>query len=68
MSTAAPERVLLAPQLGDAHLGLQQELARELAQRHHHLGVDELDLLRQVGPAGLDLGRAAGRGCPAAGT
>ena len=61
------ERVLLAPQLGDADLRVEQELAGELAQRDHHLGRDQLDLALEVGPAGVDLGgqRVAVVGRPA---
>ena len=45
-----------------------QQLRREVAQRADDLRLDQLELAEQVLLAVLDLDRAAGRGCRAAGT
>ena len=58
----------LAAQLGDALLGLEQQLGGEVAERHDHLRLDEARAAPR-GTAGTSRSRAgAGRGCPAGGT
>ena len=69
MRTVSPSRrELLAAQLRDAVLGVEQELGREVPQRHHHLRSQEAELGLEVRAARLDLARAGGRGCPVGGT
>ena len=55
--THARERELGAAQLRDPFLGLQQELGREIAERHDHRGSDELELAVEPRCARLDLVR-----------
>src|SRR5690606_10434161 len=52
---AQPPGVGGAPEPGDAGGGVQEQLGGEVAQRHHHPGPDEPDLLAQVSLAGVDL-------------
>ena len=54
---AVAERELLAPQLRDAHLGVEEQLRGEVAQRDDDRGVDELDLRLEVRTAAVDLER-----------
>ena len=51
------EGIARTAQLGDARLGLEQQLRGELAERHDHLRVDEIELLLEPGIAGADLVR-----------
>ena len=51
------ERELSAAQLGDALLGLEQQLGGEVAERDDDRGSMKLELRLEVRPAGLDLDR-----------
>ena len=64
----AAERELLAPQLRDALLGLEQQLGREVAERHDHAWAGSARAGGRATARTPRSRRAADRGCPAAGT
>ncbi len=55
VDAGAGERELAAAQLGDALLGVEQQLRREVAQRHDDARADQLELTVEPGCARLDL-------------